>query len=276
MPTKTALITGAAGGLGGCSAAYLAARNWTVFAAALPQAIERQAPSEGVVLLPMDVTDGASVAKALETVRGQVVGLDAVVNCAGILAVGSLIELPLETVQRVVDVNLWGTYRVNQAFFPLLRARQGRIVNMSSETGWQSGAPFNGIYALSKHAVEAYSDSLRRELMLLGIKVIKVQPGPFKTNMVSSIDASFRRAIDDSTLFKVVLDRVRQLAMGEEGKASDPVVLAATVYEALTATNPKPAYSLRPDLARSALEYLPTRWADRLLQRVLSTARPKA
>lgn len=73
----------------------------------------------------------------------------------------------------------------------MLSSRKGRIVNISSETGWMSGGPFNGAYASSKHAIEAYSDSLRRELALLDMPVIKIQAGPFKTDMVKSIESNF-------------------------------------------------------------------------------------
>jgi NAD(P)-dependent dehydrogenase (short-subunit alcohol dehydrogenase family) len=266
---KTVLITGAAGGLGRRTAEYLAARDFRVYGADLKGAIASAPELEGVTWVELDVTDPASIEAAVAKVREGTSGLDAVVNFAGILAVGSMIELPIETVQRVVDVNVFGTYRVNRAFFPLLRERLGRVVNISSETGWQSGGPFNGAYALSKHAIEAYSDSLRRELMLLGMKVVKIQPGPFKTEMVRGIDASFRRAIESSALFKEVLEKVRSLAVREEGKANDPELLAATVHRALTAKSPKAAYSVRADLARSALEYVPTALADRLLKSVL-------
>lgn len=268
---KTVLITGAAGGLGRRTAEFLAQRGFRVYASDLAQAIAGAPSIENVQWVAMDVTDSASVQKAATEVAASTDGLDGVVNFAGILAVGSMIELPIETVQRVVDVNVFGTYRVNRAFFPLLRARTGRIVNISSETGWQSGGPFNGAYGMSKHAIEAYSDSLRRELMLLGMHVVKIQPGPFKTNMVKGIDANFRRAAEASELFKDVLDKVRSLAINEEGKANDPELLAETVYAALTSTSPKAAYSLRPDAARTALEYVPTKLADLLLKKVLSS-----
>jgi NAD(P)-dependent dehydrogenase (short-subunit alcohol dehydrogenase family) len=269
---KTALVTGAAGGLGRCTAEHLAERGFQVFASDLPSAIAGQASPPNVRWVAMDVTDAGSIERATKAVSEATTGLDAIVNFAGIMAVGSMIELPIETVQRIVDVNLFGTYRVNQAFFSLLRERKGRIVNISSETGWQSGAPFNGAYALSKHAIEAYTDSLRRELMLLDMHVIKVQPGAFKTNMVKSIDASFRRAIEGSTIFKGVLERVRTLAIREEAKANDPALLAATIYEALMTKSPKPVYSVRPDAGRSALEYMPSRWADGVLKKVLGDA----
>lgn len=268
---KTAFITGAAGGLGRKTAEYLAARDFRVFGADLPASIANAPAIEGVTWIGVDVTDEASIAAAVEEVGRHTSGLDGVVNFAGILAVGSMIELPLETVRRVVDVNLFGTYRINQAFFPLLRENKGRIVNISSETGWQSGGPFNGAYALSKHAIEAYSDSLRRELMLLDMKVVKIQPGPFRTDMVKGIDAAFRRAMEASALFGPVLDKVRSLAVGEEAKANDPEILAATVYRALTDANPKAAYSVRADFARTALEYIPTRLGDKLLEKVLTS-----
>lgn len=266
---KTVLITGSAGGLGRRTAEYLAARGFHVYASDLASALSGAPTIDGVTWVPMDVTDQASVEQALASVRTTTNGLDGIVNFAGILAVGSMIELPVETVRRVLDVNLFGTYRVNRAFFPLIRERSGRIVNISSETGWQSGGPFNGAYGASKHAIEAYSDSLRRELMLLGIHVIKIQPGPFKTNMVKGIDANFRKAAEQSELFKDVLEKVRSLAVNEEGKANDPELLAKTIHTALTTKSPKPAYSLRPDPSRTALEYIPTKLADRLLKSVL-------
>jgi NAD(P)-dependent dehydrogenase (short-subunit alcohol dehydrogenase family) len=78
-----------------------------------------------------------------------------------------MVEMDEAVMKRVLDVNVMGTFRVNKAFFPLIKARRGRILNISSETGWQSGGPFDGAYASSKHCIEAYSDSLRRELALL-------------------------------------------------------------------------------------------------------------
>src|SRR5690554_1514704 len=103
---KTAFITGAAGGLGRKTAEYLAARDFRVFGADLPASIANAPAIEGVTWIGVDVTDEASIAAAVEEVGRHTPGLDGVVNFAGILAVGSMIELPLETVRRVVDVNL--------------------------------------------------------------------------------------------------------------------------------------------------------------------------
>ena len=271
IPPKAAFITGGSGGLGGITCHYLAKRGWQVFAADFDKAaLEKMAGVENITPVFLDVTDSASVAAACETVRASVDGLDAIVNFAGILAVGSMVDIEEATLQRVLDVNVLGTFRVNREFFPLINARKGRIVNISSETGWQSGAPFNGPYATSKHAIEAYSDSLRRELALLDVPVVKIQPGPFKTGMVSGIEGQFDKAIAGSTYFKDVLGRMKVMAVKEGGEGNDPALLASVVFHVLTVATPKAAYSVKPDVKRMVLDYLPTRLADALLKKVLS------
>lgn len=217
----------------------------------------------------MDVSDSASVNDALAQVAQASDGLDAVINFAGILALGSMAEIDETVLQRVLEVNFLGTYRVNKASLDLLLARQGRIVNLSSETGWQSGAPFNGAYAASKHALEAYSDSLRRELAFLGIKVIKMQPGPFKTEMVASIKANFDRAVEHSSHFKRILNKMGKMALKQSQSGHQPDYLAKTIYEAVVSSKPRAAYSVKPDPMRCMLEYLPTRLADWVLNKAL-------
>lgn len=270
MKSRTVFITGGAGGLGASAARYLAERGWRVFAADFDEAALRGIAGEtNVTAVPLDVTDPASVEAARGVVAGACDGLDGVVNFAGILAVGSVIELESETIRRVLDVNVMGTVRVNQALFPLVLARKGRIVNISSETGWQSGMPFNGAYAMSKHAIEAYSDSLRRELMFLDVPVIKIQPGPFRTAMVSGIEPAFTRAAEASTYFADMLNRIKHLTLKEQAKAHDPALLAEVVHRVLTTRHPRAAYSVKPDLQRAALSLLPARVADPLLKLAL-------
>jgi NAD(P)-dependent dehydrogenase (short-subunit alcohol dehydrogenase family) len=166
-----------------------------------------------------------------------------------------------------------GTFRVNRALFPLVLARKGRIVNISSETGWQTGMPFNGPYGMSKHAIEAYSDSLRRELMFLGVSVIKIQPGPFKTEMVAGIERHFARAAKESRHFGKLLRSVKGMTVAEQEKAHDPILVAETIHMALTTRRPAAAYSLKPDPGRVAMNLLPDRVADTLLEWVLGTRR---
>ena len=193
MSTKFAFITGGAGGLGGTTSQLLLDQGWHVLIADYDAAaLAKWQGRERVHTVQVDVTDKASVAQAAAQVQAITGQLDAIINFAGVMAVGSLLEMPPETIARILQVNVMGTVHINQAFFPLLKRTgdkktSGRIVNISSETGWETTAPFNGPYSMSKYAVESYTDALRRELQLLHIPVIKIQPGPFKTEMTGSI-----------------------------------------------------------------------------------------
>jgi NAD(P)-dependent dehydrogenase (short-subunit alcohol dehydrogenase family) len=274
MTKKTALVTGAGGGLGHATVERLVASGWKVFEADLSKDMLRSSMHDPDVFpVVMDVTSKDSLQSAFDAVSSQTDRLDAIVNFAGVMGVGSLVDMPEERFARILDVNLMGTFRVNQIFFPLVEAAKGRIVNISSETGWQSPAPFTGPYATSKHAVEAYSTALRREVALLGVKVIVIQPGSFKTDMVSGIEHAFSLAADESERFGGLLRRMKGLAAKAAGKAGDPNTLAQTIETALTVTYPKLAYSVKPDKARSALEYLPARAVDQIYLTVMRKVR---
>ena len=155
---KTALVTGGAGGLGGVTSRLLADNGWHVFVADFDDnALNEFSDNKTFTPLKIDVTQTESVRNAYQQVCNKSDTLNAIVNFAGILAVGSMIEIEESALQRVLDVNVMGTFRVNKVFFPLLEQGRSRIVNISSETGWQSGAPFNGAYAASKHATVSYT-----------------------------------------------------------------------------------------------------------------------
>jgi NAD(P)-dependent dehydrogenase (short-subunit alcohol dehydrogenase family) len=260
--TRDVLITGAAGGLGAATTRLLVDAGWRVFAADLvpPPA------GPGIVPVQLDVTDDASVARALAEVGAASSGLAGVVTFAGILRVGSLLDFDADALGRVLDVNVLGTHRVVRASVPLLVRGRGRVVLISSETGVQSGAPFNGPYGMSKHAVEAYGDSLRRELMVLRIPVIKVQPGPFRTDMVASVVSLYEDAAARSEHFSTLLRALLVRLPVEQAKAHDPSVLAEVVQTALTSRSWRAAYLVRADRQRMLLDRLPPRAADLVLR----------
>ena len=273
MTKKTALVTGAGGGLGHATVERLLAGGWKVFAADLSKDLLRTSMHDpDAVPVVMDVTDQESIESAYHTVASQTDRLDGIVNFAGVMGVGSLTDIPEARLARILDINVMGTYRVNKTFLPLVEAAKGRIVNLSSETGWQSAAPFNGPYAMSKHAIEAYSTALRRELALLGIKVVTIQPGAFRTNMVAGIEDAFTAAEAETPKFAQALRKLKALAGKEIESARDPDILAQVIEDALTVKRPKPVYSVKPDLLRSTIERLPLKTADRLYLAVLRRA----
>jgi NAD(P)-dependent dehydrogenase (short-subunit alcohol dehydrogenase family) len=264
------VITGAGGGLGGATAQLFAERGWRVFAAD----VKPPAATRSILPITMDVTDAESVLAAAKVIEGEAAdGVQGIVNFAGIMLVGALVELDEADLRRILDVNVLGTFRVNKALFPLVQQGRGRIVNISSEVGWQHALMLNGPYAMSKHAVEAYSDALRRELMFVDIPVVTVQPGPFRTDMVGGIRAAFERAAASSTTFERLVRKVGAMAVAEEKHAHDPRLLAEVVWEAVTSPRPRTHYSVKPDRRRALLNRLPPRLVDAALKKGLGSRR---
>jgi NAD(P)-dependent dehydrogenase (short-subunit alcohol dehydrogenase family) len=273
MTKRTALITGAGGGLGHAVVERLVMDGWKVFAADINTDLLRTSMHDpDVIPIVMDVTDRESIRTAFDTISSHTDHLDGIVNFAGIMGVGSLTDIPEERLSRILDINVMGTYRVNKKFFPLVEAARGRIVNISSETGWQSAAPLMGPYAMSKYAIEAYSTALRRELALLGVKVVTIQPGPFRTNMVEGIERAFTQAETETTKFVRVIRKLKGLAAKQIKTAHDPDILAQVIETALTTKRPKPVYSVKADRLRSSLERLPLRTVDHVYLTVLRRA----
>jgi NAD(P)-dependent dehydrogenase (short-subunit alcohol dehydrogenase family) len=272
---KQALITGGAGGLGRITAGYLASKGWHVFAADVNTANQGLHKHPGITPVHADIASENSVNEAFNFVSGKTDGLDAIIHLAGILVLGSLVEIPSQDIERIMNVNLLGIYRINRTFLPLLLQRKGRIITVTSETGWQRAAPFNGAYAMSKHALEAYSDALRRELSLLGIRVIKVQPGAMKTGLTGKVEDMFSDARQSSRLFKEHLEAAVNLSKDVFKKAADPERLARIIHKTVTVKHPKIRYSVMPDRARSVLEWLPVTWADWIYRRILKAGKPQ-
>ncbi|MGN0102131.1 SDR family NAD(P)-dependent oxidoreductase [Dietzia sp. CH92] len=255
------VITGAGGGLGAATAALYADRGWRVVA------VDLTAPpgGTGISSLAADVTDSASLAAVADHVRTEHGRLDLVVTFAGVLGIGPLAETDPERVQHVLDVNVMGTVRTVHALWDLLRETGGRVVLISSETGPQHGMPMNGAYAMSKHAIEAYGDALRRELMFLGMDVVLVQPGPFRTGMTASIRRRFQESTVPGSPFAAMAAVMGEMAAGEDDKATDPTVLAEAVWRAGTTARPRHRYAVRWDLGRRLLDHLPVPLVDTAL-----------
>jgi len=262
-------ITGGAGGLGKATALFLADKGITVYALDINEQLLLQIQHKGIIPKKVNILNADSVKAAANEIE-QEGGLDAVINFAGIMAMGSLVEEKEATLQKLMEINLLGMYIVNKYFFPLIHASKGRIINISSEIGWLSPQPFNGFYAASKYAVEAYTDSLRREMLFLGIKVIKINPGSFKTQMHSAAEDSYNKMLEKTTLYKDIIAKMRPLMQNELKHAKDPAVLAATVYKALIAKRPKLAYKVNTSKALSLLSFLPERVQDFLYKFVFT------
>jgi NAD(P)-dependent dehydrogenase (short-subunit alcohol dehydrogenase family) len=264
---KYVFFTGATGGLGeACVEALSRTGRWTIFAAGTNEvALGRLGELPNVIPVRADVTEQASVEAALEAVKARTETLDAVVNFAGLASFASLVEGDsLGAIERLLAVNLVGTARVNRTFFEMIHKGHGRIVNCSSESGWLTPTPFAGPYVLSKYAVEAYSDSLRRELMFLGIPVIKIQPGSFETPVKQKVNDLFQKSLAETQYYRKLLLRLKPLMVMELGQRNDVRRLADALLKALESNRPRLQYRVGTGRLLALLELFPECWVDKI------------
>ena len=262
---KYAVFTGATGGLGTlCVKELSRLGNWTVFAGGTNE-VELMRLGELVNIIPvrLDVTKQESVDAALEIIKSYTNKLDAIVNFAGLTSFTSLIEGDsVESIEKLLNVNMIGMARVNRSFFDMIYKGHGRIINCSSESGWMTPQPFAGPYVLSKYAVDAYNDSLRRELIYLGIPVVKIQPGSYETNITQQVYKNFDKVISTTKYYSKLLTKMKPLMVMELNQKNEPRRLVKTVIRAMEARHPKLRYRVGTGKLLAMLELLPEQGVD--------------
>jgi NAD(P)-dependent dehydrogenase (short-subunit alcohol dehydrogenase family) len=174
---KTVWVTGASSGLGLHTAAALKEDGWRVIAGA--RSFE-DGEKDGIFRLKLDVTDEESIRRFCEKAR-EIAPPDALVQCAGMLVLGSCEETQTEEYRRVIDTNYLGMVRVNRAVLPLMRARGGGKIVLFSSINGLMGIPFQSAYTASKHAIEGYAECLAMEVKPFGIQVMLVEPGDHRS-----------------------------------------------------------------------------------------------
>src|SRR3954451_15171392 len=188
--STTVLITGCSTGIGHATAERLVGAGHTVYATARRPETLADLAERGAHTLALDVTDEESMGAAVARVTEESGPVGALVNNAGYSQSGALETLPMESVRRQFETNVFGLLRMSQLVLPGMReAGRGRIVNVSS-MGGRLVFPGGGAYHATKYAVEALSDALRMEVGRFGIDVICVEPGLIRTEFGSTAAAS--------------------------------------------------------------------------------------
>ncbi len=183
---KAVLVTGASTGIGRKIAETLAENGHYVYAGARKQKdLDALNEIENIQAVRLDVTIQDEIDAAVETVQEGGKGLHGVVNNAGVFIGGPLIDVDLEEVKWLMDVNVFGVYRVTQAFAPMIIESKGRITTIGSIAGTLSGR-FSGPYSMSKHAIEAYTDSLATEMQKFDVHVSVIEPGNYDSKIADS------------------------------------------------------------------------------------------
>ncbi|GAC98872.1 likely dihydroxyacetone phosphate reductase [Pseudozyma hubeiensis SY62] len=286
-PRKVVVITGCSSGLGRSMAIeFDAQKDYRVFATARNFESLRDLPP-GIERVQLDVTSPESIKAAFQSIaRTTHDRIDVLINNAGVnLAVGPLIETPIDDIRKTFEANLFGLVAVTQAAAPyMIRQRSGTIINIGSVAAIAC-MPFGGPYSASKSAVHALSDTLRLELSPFNINVVVVVPGAIKSNIaVNTLKnrSSSEPASDGDlgylpadSLYKHVEDLVKFRAeYSQQGEPTPSEVFAKNVRRWVTATRPG-AYLFTGKKSSTVwfAWYLPYRLKDYLLGKLFQIRR---
>ncbi len=245
---KAVLVTGASSGIGRNLAETLAGKGYFVYAGARKQAdLDALNRIPSVKAVRLDVTKQDEIDAAVAIVRAGGKGLYGLVNNAGVVTLGPITEVDEEDLAWIFDVNVFGVYRVTKAFAPLIIESRGRIVNISSISGILSGM-FWAPYGMTKHALEAYTDSLAQEMALFDVEVSAINPGNYKSEIgikESAVLAKKPWAQPGSPYAEKFASHVEYLS--DRSMFKEPDEVTAAIMQALFDESPKPNYLVVPN-----------------------------
>ena len=253
---KKVVITGVSTGIGYSSAKILCDSGYRVFGSVRKQEDAEKVTSEfGANFTPLifDVTDSKGIQENAEIVKGELIpgeALAGLVNNAGVAMGGPINLIDTDVFRKQFEVNFFGLIEVTKTFLPMLGAvknsmQQGKIINISSISG-RRAHPFVAPYTASKFAVEAFSDALRREMLLYGVDVILIEPGPIKTAIWDKVpdldDNEFTGSDYEHSLRKFYKMFIE---MGKKGFDAD--IIGNRVKEILQDPSPKTRHVITPN-----------------------------
>lgn len=257
-----ALVTGASSGIGRVTAQALRRDGYRVFGTSRKPMSDT---SDGVAMLVCDVTDDDSVQKTVDEILARAGRIDLLVNNAGIGLLGGAEESSAAQARALFDVNVFGVVRMTNAILPVMRRqRKGRIINMSSILGLIP-APYNALYASTKHAIEGYSESLDHEVRTQGIRVVLVEPGVTRT----AFEENLTRADHPLPVYDKARTDAEKLMREVIETGDAPEVVADVVVKAANAASPKRRYTAGKAAAqvRFIRRFLPESFVDKNLRK---------
>ena len=259
------IVTGAFGGMGKATAELLASSGYTVFALDKTEYLEK---SERIIPINVDVTSIESVQSAYAEICKWTSSVKAIIHFAGIYTLDSLVEITEERFVRAFNVNLFGVYRINKTFLPLL-SEDSRVIITTSELAPLDPLPFTGIYAITKNALDKYAYSLRMELQLLGIKVSVLRPGAVKTRLLKNSTDELDAFCENTAIYNCNAKRFKKIVNGVEAKNVSPEKVAKKALKALKAKRPKYVYNLNRNPLLLLLNILPQRLQTYAIRKIL-------
>ena len=278
---KSVVITGTSTGIGYQTSKTLIASGYRVFGSVRTnEDADRVAMELGKNFIPLvfDVTDEQAVKESVNKVSALLDNqtLAGLINNAGIAVFGAVQNLTAEEFKHQFDVNLLGVFHCTQAYMDLLGADKdrhgapGNIINISSISG-ELAMPFMSAYNMSKFGLEGFSEALRRELMIFGIDVVVVAPGPIKTPIWTKVDKVGMLKRYDNSAYRKVSTKMVRFAEALEKKGVSSEVVAQRILTILTNSKSKTRYRIDAQWFQNALlSLLPKRTSDKMIAKQMS------
>jgi NAD(P)-dependent dehydrogenase (short-subunit alcohol dehydrogenase family) len=238
MPTSQAvvLITGCSSGIGRALALAFAQQSFQVVATARRMESIKDLSSTSIHCLELDVTKAASIASAVQDTITKFGQIDYLINNAGFLAAGPVIETPLEVIRKQLETNVIGPIALAQAVAPqMLQQKSGRIVNVGSVSATLI-TPFGGIYSGSKADLHALSEAMRLELAPFGIQVLTVAPGAIASDLANKATITIR----EDSIYQPIASSINDRATMSQGNSTPSDEFAALFVREVTKANPRP------------------------------------
>ena len=252
---KDILVTGCCGGMGSAICKKLIEQNYRVFG--IDKSITSK-NSENFFQYECDVTSIESIKNTFNKIKEKTNSLFAIIHTSGIYDLDSLIEIDEERFNKIFQVNLFGVYRINKEFFPLLK-NKSRIVITTSELAPLDPLPFTGLYGITKTALEKYAFSLRMELQLVGIKVVVIRPGAVKTTLLNTSTTALDKFIENTKNYSCNAIRFKKIVDSVEAKNILPEKIAQKVLISISCKKPKFIYNINRNPLLRLLNFLPAK-----------------
>ena len=250
---KAVLVTGASSGIGLRITEVLSTKGYYVYAGARKaKDIKRLNAMNNVQAVRLDVTKPDEIDAAVELITKAGRGLYGLVNNAGVAVIAPLIEVEKSQMEFLFNVNVYGPYLITKAFAPLIIDSKGRITTIGSISGIGSGH-FFGPYSMTKHAMEAFTDSLAKEMHKFDVMVSIVEPGNYDSKIVESLikrrDAN--KVSFENSLYKEEYDSLFSTFGADRSKYKSPDEVAASVEHAIFSAKPKRRYLTTPNIGEA-------------------------
>lgn len=280
---ELAIVTGASTGIGAATARELARRGFHVLAGVRRDQDADAIRQPGIEPVILDITDREHIQTLAVRIDEDPQGraLRALVNNAGVQTNLPIEAFAIDEWRRMFEVNLFGHVAMTQTVLPALMRSSGRVVNISSVGGKVAMATY-GPYAATKFALEAFSDSLRRELAPSGVAVVVVEPGAVRTEMLDRAIATANDLAPGLTpehlqRYGALVQAVNTQAISSTKSGVPPDTAAKVIAHAITARRPRTRYTVGRDAAliTRLVRVLPDRALDRVLTAALRPHLPK-